>query len=99
MAVCRELEVQNPANPIDQYEDSEVFDFDFVEQPSEDFFCPVTLELLLDPHQTTCCGHHISREAASRLQRDETPCPLCKEPKLLTIPDKFFKRKANEILI
>ena len=74
-------------------------EFDFVEQPSEDFFCPVTFELLLNPHQTTCCGHHLSEKAVGRLQREGKPCPMCKEPKLVTIPDKFFKRKARAVLI
>jgi uncharacterized coiled-coil protein SlyX len=74
-------------------------EFDFVMQPSEDFFCPVTFELLLNPHQTTCCGHHLSEKAVNRLQREGKPCPMCKESKLVTIPDKFFKRKASAILI
>jgi hypothetical protein len=74
-------------------------EFDFVEQPSEDFFCPVTFELLLNPHQTTCCGHHLSEKAVNRLQREDKPCPMCKESKLVTMPDKFFKRKASAVLI
>ena len=74
-------------------------EFDYVEQPSEDFFCPVTFELLLNPHQTTCCGNHLSEKAVGRLQRDGKPCPMCKKPKLVTIPDKFFKRKVNAVHI
>ena len=74
-------------------------EFDFVGQPSEDFFCPVTFELLLNPHQTTCCGHHLSEKAVNRLQREGKPCPMCKESKLVTMPDKFFKRKASAVLI
>ena len=74
-------------------------EFDFVEKPSEDFFCPVTFELLLNPHQTTCCGHHLSEKAVNRLQREGKPCPMCKEPKLITMPDKFFKRKSSAVLI
>ena len=52
-------------------------DFIFVEQPSQDFFCPVSLELLLEPQQTSCCGHHLSLEAATRLQSEGKACPLC----------------------
>ena len=74
-------------------------EFDFVEPPAEEFFCPVTFELLLNPHQTTCCGHHLSEKAVDRLQREGKPCPMCKEAKLVTISDKFFKRKASAILI
>ena len=74
-------------------------EFDFVEPPSEDFFCPVTFEFLLNPHQTRCCGHHLSEKAVNRLERDGKPCPMCKEPKLITMPDKFFKRKTSAVLI
>ena len=74
-------------------------EFDFVEEPSQDFFCPVTLELLTDPHQTTCCGNHLSQKAANTLQRDGKPCPMCKDPQLATIPDKFHKRRVSEIKV
>ena len=104
MAVCRVEET-----PVDQAEVSEGLaegdlplnqeEFDFVEPPSEDFFCPVTFEFLLNPHQTRCCGHNLSVKAVNRLVRDGKPCPMCNEPKLDTIPDKFFKRKTSAVLI
>ena len=79
-------QVQNPAGGDDLATQKE---FDFVERPSEDFFCPVTFELLLNPHQTTCCGNHLSEKAVRRLQRDGKPCPMCKESELSTMPDVF----------
>ena len=72
-------------------------EYDFVEKPPEDFFCPVTFDLLREPHQTACCGNHLSREAVTRLQGQ--PCPVCKEENLNTIPDKYFKRKVNEFKV
>ncbi|CAI8056920.1 hypothetical protein GBAR_LOCUS31003 [Geodia barretti] len=45
-------------------------EFDFLERPSQDFFCPVSLELLLEPQLTSCCGHHLSLEVANRLQKE-----------------------------
>ena len=72
-------------------------EYDFVEKPSEDFFCPVTLEFLREPHQMLYCGNHLSPEAVTRLQRQ--PCPVCKEANLNTVPDKFFKRKVNELKV
>ena len=74
-------------------------EFDFVEPPPQDFFCPVTFELLLNPHQTTCCGNHLSEKAVDRLQCKGKPCPMCKEPQLVTVQDKFFKRMTNAVLI
>ena len=104
MAVC-----QIEENPVNQAEVREGIaegdahlnqeEFDFVVPPSEDFFCPVTFEFLLNPQQTRCCGHNLSEKAVNRLERDGKPCPMCKEPKLDTIPDKFFKRKTSAVLI
>ena len=68
-------------------------EYDFVETPPEEYFCPVTFELLTDPRQTnSCCGNHLSREAAEQLEEDGEPCPLCKEWPLKTTEDLFFKR-------
>ena len=72
-------------------------EFDFVERPSKDYFCPVTSDLLLEPHLTICCGHHLSGKAVIRLKRENKPCPICKEPDLVTVFDKFQRRKVYEV--
>ena len=69
-------------------------DFDFVEQPDQDLYCPVTLEILLEPHQTDCCGQHISEKAANRIIKDGKPCPMCKDDHFTTHTDKYFKRNT-----
>ena len=74
-------------------------EYDFVEEPPQEYFCPVTLEVLHDPKQTECCGHHLSGEVVSRLQREGKPCPLCKDHNFTVTNDKFFKRKANELKV
>ena len=75
-------------------------EYDFVEKPSEEYFCPVTFELLTDPVQTnTCCGNHLSRAVAGHLRAEGKPCPLCKKRPLKTIDDMFFKRKVMELKV
>ncbi|XP_064404940.1 TNF receptor-associated factor 5-like [Halichondria panicea] len=74
-------------------------DYDFVEQPDQDYFCPVSLELLVEPHQTSCCGHHISQQAANRLGRERKPCPMCKKDKFGTHEDLYFKRKVRQLKV
>ena len=68
-------------------------EYDFVEQPDQDCFCPVSLELLTEPYLTSCCGHHISKQVVDRLIRERRPCPLCKEENFTAQVDKFFRRK------
>ena len=74
-------------------------EYDFVEEPSRDYYCPVTFELLRDPHQTTCCGHHISVTAGAKLQQEGKHCPMCKEPSFTTHTDKYFKRVVNGLKV
>ena len=97
--VYESREMSQTQNPIEEDNSSIETELDFVERPTEDFFCPVTFELLLDPHQTTCCGNHLSDKAVRRLQRDGKPCPVCNEPQLSTMPDKFHRRRVSAVLV
>ena len=74
-------------------------DFNFVERPSQDFFCPVSLELLLEPKLTSCCGHHLSLEAATRLQRERKPCPMCNDEGWSAMLDKYHRRRVHEVRV
>ena len=74
-------------------------DFIFVERPSQDFFCPVSLELLLEPQLTSCCGHHLSLEAATRLQREGKVCPMCNGEQWSAMLDKYHRRRVHEVRV
>ena len=76
-----------------------VEDYLFVEEPSDDFFCPVTTGVLLQPHLTSCCGNHISEEAAARIKGDEGACPLCKKKDWNTMFSKHFQRQVNSLRV
>ena len=73
-------------------------EFYFVDKPDQDLYCPVTLEILLEPHQTDCCGQHISEKAANRIIKDGKPCPMCKDAQFMTHRDKYFKRNTVKTL-
>ena len=72
-------------------------DYPFAEQPSDDFFCPVTMGLLLQPHLTSCCGKHLSQEAATRIQKEEGACPLCMKQSWSTMLNKHFQRQVKSL--
>ena len=72
---------------------------EFVDEPSKDFFCPVTFELLVEPRLTSCCGHHLSQEATARLEIERKSCPMCNEAKWSSMLDKSFKRRVHELRI
>ena len=68
-------------------------EYDFVEQLPDEYFCPVSFAVLLEPYQTRCCGNHLSQEAYQRLQ-GQPQCPVCREENLTAVDDKFHKRKV-----
>ena len=68
-----------------------------MERPSQDFFCPVSLELLLEPQLISCCGHHLSLDVTKRLQRERKPCPMCNAQGWSTVLDKYHLRKVNQV--
>ena len=71
----------------------------FVEVPSDSFYCPVTFELLHQPHLTSCCGHHLSAEAVTRVQGADFPCPVCGTSPWHTMLDKKFQRQVRELSV
>ena len=97
--VSKKVEVEPPVKELMRPpQQTTEIEFDFVERPSKEFFCPVTFELLLMPHLTMCCGHHLSECAVNRLKQENKPmCPLCKEPELATVLDKFHQRRIREV--
>ena len=96
---CSNSVNQEPAatHPPEQITQPAEPDYDLVEQPDQDYFCPVSLELLVEPLQTTCCGHHISQQAANRLTKELKPCPMCKQDNMATQEDKYFRRKVRQL--
>ena len=90
---------QIPSDKDNQPRSADQGDYDFVEQPSQDFFCPVTFELLLEPQLTSCCGHHLSLEASTRLQREGKACALCNETGWSMMLDKFYRRRVHELRV
>ena len=72
-------------------------EYDFVEQPPEEFFCPVTFAVLLEPYQTQCCANQLSQETYQRLQG--RACPVCREDNLAAMKDNFHKRRVLSLKV
>lgn len=84
-------DIEGPQLPTEKYL--------FVEEPSNDFFCPVITNLLIQPHLTACCGMHLSQVAATRIQAEGGACPLCNTPHLNTVLNKHFQRQVNALRV
>lgn len=81
------------------YNDNQDINYDFVQKPSEEYFCPVTQELLTNPYQSSCCGNQFSKEAVTQLQQLQKPCPMCRKKKMTFNVDKAWKRKVWSVKI
>ena len=71
----------------------------FLETPEDEYFCPVTFNLLLKPNLTSCCGNHISDEAKNELMKTDKPCPICKKTEWNASLNKRFQREVRLLLV
>ena len=74
-------------------------EFPFVKEPPQDFYCPVTCDLLLQPHLTSCCRQNLSQGAVARLQREKKTCPLCRESEWRTEFNEELQRKVGVLRV
>jgi hypothetical protein len=81
------------------YPVDDVHEYNFVGHPERDFFCPVTYDVLLQPHLTSCCGNHLSQKAAIWTQEGGRACPLCATPHCTTVLNKHFRRQVNKLSV
>lgn len=75
------------------------YDYEFIEEPTEDMKCSVCLSVLRDPHLTSCCGNHFCQSCITRIKGDGNPCPLCQERDFTTMLNKSVSRKIKDLTI
>ena len=64
------------------------YNYTFVEEPSEDFKCPICLLVLRNPHLTGCCGRNFCESCKRSSQ-----CPLCSGEDFQSMRDLREERK------
>ena len=57
------------ANGLEQYE------WDFIDPPMNDLYCPMCKEILKEPMLTECCGSHFCRTCIHPILKAKQPCP------------------------
>ena len=72
------------------------YKYQFVNPPPDDLICPLCLDIVEEPHQFTCCGHHICKKCGEQIkQQTTTPhCPMCRHSECTMLPDKYFERNV-----
>ena len=78
------------------------YKYQFVSPPPDDVICPLCLDIVEEPHQLTCCGHHICKKCVEnhRKRASSLQCPMCRHNKYGTVHDKYFERNGlNKLTI
>ena len=78
------------------------YKYQFVNPPPDDVICPLCLDVVEEPHQFTCCGHHICKKCGDKIKQQATTphCPMCRHNECTMLPDKYFERNTlNTLLI
>ena len=57
--------------------------------------CPVCLNILIDPHLVSCCGHNFCGSCIERVRASNGSCPMCKEKKYQVMVNKERFRIIN----
>ena len=67
--------------------------YSFIRKSEEEFVCPVTSKLMLQPHLTSCCSKYLSEEAVTIGKKKRGTCPLCNSKNWSVELDKNFQEK------
>ena len=71
----------------------------FVENPPDNFSCPICLcPVQRKAYLTECCGRHFCYECIQRLVGTK-PCPMCKHAPLIIFPNKERQREINSLAV
>ena len=77
--------------------------YDFVCPPPDDVICPLCLDIIEEPKQLTCCGHHVCRKCGEKLKKpnrgSNNQCPMCRKKNYTLSPDKYFERTVLNVLM
>ena len=70
-----------------------------MEEPSQEFYCPVTLGLLVQPHRTSCCRQPLSELAVVMIKEERGKCPVCRALQWETEMDEEFQHKVQALRV
>lgn len=73
------------------------YKYEFVRELPADFTCPICLDAVIGARQTSCCGHHLCQFCAETTANKV--CPVCQNERMTSIPDLYFRRKLNQMLV
>ena len=59
--------------------------------------CPICHLILRDPYESKCCDHSFCYTCSQRVQKDNSPCPWCRNDKLEVKQNRSMRRALNQL--
>ena len=72
--------------------------YDFVAPLKDEYVCSVCLELLREPHLTSCCGQHFCKSCLENVLARGMRCPLCNQD-FAAIIDRRIEREIRSLQV
>ena len=69
------------------------YEYEFVEQVPEDYFCKLCKHVAREPNLTTCCGEIICKACVDDITQDKKPCLSCGDSNTTSFPHVKYQRK------
>ena len=85
-------QVEAPRDPVGHPVDYNQRSYYITEQPGDELFCIICLELPSNPLHTDCCGHTLCSLCAAETKKSTKSCPQCRESPWRSSSDPRIKR-------
>ena len=72
-------------------------EWDFVDPPPKELFCPMCKNILREPILTECCGSNFCKDCIEPVKTTGRPCPKCDQINFASINDKRTSRRISEL--
>ena len=70
----------------------------FIDEVPDDLYCPLCLDVLTDPCQTSC-GHHYCSRCVTPLMANRDPCPVCREREFSIMRNLALQRQIDNMQV
>jgi len=75
------------------------YDCEFIKPPPSAYqtTCPICRLILRDPYEATCCDHSFCYTCSQQVQKDNSPCPWCRNDKLEVKQNRSMRRSLHQL--
>ena len=75
------------------------YDLEFLEEPKEDYECPICQLVMKEPQIVDCCGYKYCFGCVNRVMLANKPCPMCLNNAFNLMPEKQLQRKIKDLKV